>query len=117
MKNPLDPRHLKRIKLLEKLFSWEFSESIPKDQDLKKIIEHLSLIDEKIAGCAPQWSLDKMAKIDLAILRLATYELAVVRKEPYKVVIDEAIELAKYYGSDKSANLINGVMGAIYQKL
>mgnify|MGYP000557150747 CR=1 FL=1 len=115
MKNPLDPRHQKREELLQSVFSWDFTKKDQaRNKDLVKLLEKLSEIDEKIIQAAPAWPLDKIAKVDLAILRLAVNELTIVKKEPPKVVIDEAIELGKKYGSDSSASFINGVLGTIY---
>ena len=60
--------------------------------------------------------ISKIAKIDVAILRLAVYELIFEKNTPPKVIIDEAIELAKEYGSDSSPSFVNGVLGSIYKK-
>ncbi len=73
-------------------------------------------IDEQIQACAPDWPLAQINRVDLAILRLALYELK-TNDTPYKVVIDEAVELAKEYGSDSSAKFINGVLGCAITKL
>lgn len=117
MKNPLDPRHKKREDLLKLIFSWGFTKkNAAKNSNLKKVIRKLKSIDQKITTTAPAWPIDKIAKVDLAILRLAVYELTIVKKEPPKVLIDEAIELAKRYGSDSSPAFINGVLGTIYNK-
>lgn len=70
-------------------------------------------IDELIKNAAPEWPLDKISRIDLAILRLATFELTIEKKEPPKAVIDEAIEIAKEYGNPNSPGFINGVLGTI----
>lgn len=112
MKTASDPRHQKRISQMQKLFSWGFQSSIH-DKEIDPILEKLPQIDERIQTCAPEWPLEKIAKIDLAILRLATYELTERKNEPAKVIIDEAIELAKSYGNDNSAKFINGVLGSI----
>ena len=112
MKTASDPRHQKRINEMQKLFSWDFQNAIH-DPDIDPIIVKIPEIDKKIQECAPEWPLTKIAKIDLAILRLATYELTEHKSEPEKVIIDEAIELAKSYGNDNSAKFINGVLGSI----
>ncbi len=75
---------------------------------------HLDLIDERIQQAAPQWPMGQMALVDKAIMRLAVYELLFVPENPPKVVINEAIELAKLYASDSSPRFINGVLGTIY---
>jgi len=74
-------------------------------------------IDNIIQAAAPEWPTNKIAKIDLAILRLATNELLVEKKEPPKVIIDEAVELAKAFGNDNSAKFVNGVLGTILKSL
>ena len=61
------------------------------------------------------WPVDKLNKIDLAILRLAIYELENLEVPP-KVVIDEAVELAKEFGSENSPSFVNGVLGTIYKE-
>lgn len=114
MKTALDPRHKKRKKIVKKLFSYSFQKK-EIDSDLKPIIDNLKKIDALITDCAPEWPVKKLNKIDLAILRLAIYEL-ISKKNPKKVIIDEAIELAKEYGSQNSAKFINGVLGAVLTK-
>lgn len=74
-------------------------------------------IDSAIQTAAPEWSIEKIAKIDLAILRLAARELMVEKKEPPKVIIDEAVELAKAFGNDNSPKFVNGVLGTILKEI
>jgi N utilization substance protein B len=62
---------------------------------------------------APEWPLDQMAIIDRNVLRIAIYEFAVAEMTPTRVAINEAIELAKLYGSDSSSRFVNGVLGAL----
>ena len=112
MKTSSDPRHQKRISLMQELFTQSFQTST-NSQEITPILSHLPEIDKLIIKAAPDWPVDKIAKIDLSILRLATYELAIAKKEPPKVVIDEAIELAKEFGNDQSANFVNGALGSI----
>lgn len=97
---------------MQKLFSVSFHDD-PADGDIVPIIEHQTELDRLIARAAPEWPIDKISKVDLAILRLAAYELMIEKKEPPKVVIDEAIELAKTFGNDLSPQFINGALGAI----
>lgn len=73
-------------------------------------------IDKAIETSAPQFPVDKISKIDVAVLRLAVYELLFEKSQPQKVIIDEAIELAKEFGGDKSPSFINGVLGHILKK-
>jgi transcription antitermination protein NusB len=70
-------------------------------------------LDAFIAENAPEWPLDQVAAIDRNILRMALWEFAVYGKTPLKVAINEAVELAKVYGSDSSSRFINGVLGSL----
>ncbi len=70
-------------------------------------------LDEVITEHAPEWPLDQVAIIDRNILRIALWEFAVAKCTPIKVAINEAIELAKVYGSDSSSRFINGVLGSL----
>ncbi len=112
MKNPLDPRHKKRQKLVEDLFKLEFLKQkvLP---ETKNIISQQGLIDKTIEKSAPEFPIEKINRTDLAILRLAVYELLIEKKQPPKVIIDEAVELAKEYGGDTSPAFVNGVLGNI----
>ena len=112
MKTALDPRHKKRQKIVEDLFKIEFHTQ-PISPDSKEVIQHKDLLDEKIHTAAPEVPIDKINKVDLAILRLAVFELLITKKEPPKVIVDEAIELAKEYGGENSPAFINGALGKI----
>lgn len=112
MKTPFDPRHQRRIRLMQSLFSNSFPGGVP-EKEVSEILGQTPVLDEKIQIAAPEWPIDKIAKIDLAILRLAVYELLIEKKEPPKVVIDEAIELSKTFGNDASPGFVNGVLGTI----
>jgi N utilization substance protein B len=79
------------------------------------IVANIEKIDDLIQKSAPDWPLDQVAVIDKTILRLATYELIIDRSVPAKVVINEAVELAKSFGSDNSSKFINGVLGTLYR--
>lgn len=70
-------------------------------------------LDNFIAQHAPEWPLDQVAVIDRNILRIALWEFAVAGVTPIKVAINEAIEMAKIYGSDSTPRFINGVLGAL----
>ncbi|PIP57353.1 transcription antitermination factor NusB, partial [Candidatus Woesebacteria bacterium CG22_combo_CG10-13_8_21_14_all_39_10] len=85
-----------------------------RDDIVVKILRNKKRLDKKIEESAPEWPIDKLNRIDLAILRLAVYELE-QKEAPPKVIIDEAVELAKEFGSDNSASFINGVLGTIYK--
>lgn len=112
MKTSLDPRHKRRQKLIEELFELDFKFQNGK---IKKhpIFDNKNIIDEKIHIAAGEFPIDKINKVDLAILRLAVYELLIEKKEPPKVIIDEAIELAKEFGGETSPGFINGALGNI----
>lgn len=101
---------------MQQLFSFSFRDS-DIGTESAPIISNLTNIDSRIASSAPEWPLNKIAKIDLAILRLAVWELLFDRKEPQKVVIDEAVELAKSFGNEHSAKFVNGVLGTILKCL
>lgn len=112
MKTPYDPRHQKRQKIIESLFKIEFHKQ-KIDKNAADIIMKRDFLDGKIKKAAPEFPIDKINKVDLSILRLAVYELLVEKKEPPKVIVDEAIELAKEYGGETSPSFINGALGNI----
>lgn len=70
-------------------------------------------LDHFIAEHAPEWPLDQVAIVDRNILRIALWEIAVDDQTPIKVAINEAVELAKIYGSDSAARFVNGVLGSL----
>ncbi|MCB0103319.1 MAG: transcription antitermination factor NusB [Anaerolineales bacterium] len=70
-------------------------------------------LDHVIAKYAPEWPMDQVAAIDRNILRMACWEFAVSRETPVKVAINEAVELAKLFGSDSTARFVNGVLGTL----
>ena len=70
-------------------------------------------LDQIIAKYAPEWPLDQIAAIDRNILRMALWEFAVYHETPIKVAINEAVELAKQFGSDSAPRFVNGVLGAL----
>ena len=80
---------------------------------VKGVVEHRALLDATIHIFAPEWPVDQMAIVDRNILRQAILEFAVQARTPVGVAIDEAVQLAKLYGSDSSASFVNGVLGAI----
>lgn len=115
MKAKSDPRHQMRVKTMKQLFAKSFQDSsFSKSSDAYEVFKNRTAIDKLIANCAPAWPIDQIAPVDLATLRLAVWELKFKKKkEPYKAIIDEAIEIAKEYGSQASPNFINGVLGSI----
>ncbi len=110
----MDPRHKERLKIVQELYSEAFIHQSKLSDETKQVITSLELIDSFIKKFAPKFPLDKIAKIDLAILKLAVYELKLEKKQPAKVIINEAVELAKELGSEKSYAFINAVLGKIY---
>ncbi len=78
-----------------------------------RLIEKLPEIDEKIEEKAKRWKLDRIAKAELAIMRLAIYEALYDEGVPVGVAVNEAVELAKIYGEDNGAAFVNGILGKI----
>lgn len=113
MKRHADPRHLHRIKLMQELFSWNFHPKAKFSGEIKKIKAKLKKIDALIQKSAPDRPITQINKIDLAILRLSVFELIIEKSTPPKVVIDEAVELGKEFGSDSSPSFINGALGQL----
>ena len=85
------------------------------NDNAKAILKMKDFLDDKIKKAAPAWPVDKLNRIDLAILRLAVYELT-QSKTPPKVIIDEAVELAKEFGAESSPSFVNGVLGTIFKE-
>lgn len=136
MKSKTDPRHAARELALSSIFCWLFSEQngdealelskelLELNQQEHQLLDdiasgvknHINEIDKIIEQSAPEWPLDKIAKVDLVILRIAVYELVFSKKTPTRVAIDEAVELAKEYGNDTSPKFVNGVLGTVTEK-
>jgi N utilization substance protein B len=89
----------------------EFSRTI-----IRSVIPIRSLLDAFIAEHASDWPIDQVAIIDRNILRIALWEITVYSQTPTKVAINEAIELAKTYGSDSAPRFVNGVLGALAER-
>ena len=79
--------------------------------------DHLDAIDESITDASRNWRLDRMSRVDRNILRLATLELRDSPKVPVKVVINEAVELAKQFGASESPAFVNGLLDRIAQRM
>jgi len=77
------------------------------------VVPIIDQLDKIVSEHAPEWPLDQVAVIDRNILRIALWEFAVAQITPVKVAINEAIELAKIYGSDSSSRFVNGVLGSL----
>ena len=135
-------RHLSRSVILQTLFEWDFKgkpdteigEILKRNCDefapglddmpfMENLAEHVvrkkDIIDEIITKAAPEWPIDKINAVDRNILRIGLAELLFGdhKEVPPKVSINEAIELAKTFGSDSSSRFINGVLGAVYKEL
>jgi N utilization substance protein B len=78
--------------------------------------ENLQRCDELIGACAIKWRLSRLSPVDKSILRLAVYQLEYCLDIPSKVAINEAIELAKKFSTDKSPSFVNGVLDAVLRK-
>lgn len=101
---------------------WEIHPAKPQIVDyttilVKGTLEKREEIDELISAHSSHWKIDRMAVTDRNIIRLGTYELLAERSVPSKVVINEAIEIAKKFGATDSATFINGVLDSIHQQL
>ena len=82
---------------------------------LKGVLAHKNEIDALIQAHAPNWPVQQLSVVDRNILRLAIFEISIENKVPLKAAINEAVELAKTFGSESSPKFINGVLGAISQ--
>ncbi len=80
------------------------------------VLEHQDVLDGFIHEHAPEWPLEQMAYIDRNILRMAIFEFAVDGSTPVKVAINEAVELAKSFGSDSAPRFVNGVLGSLVDR-
>ena len=76
-----------------------------------------SVIDERIADAARNWRVERMTVLDRLVLRLAVHEIMEHPETPPRVVIDEAIDLARSYSGDEAAKFVNGVLDGVYRKL
>ncbi len=86
---------------------------------VKNLVDHLDEVDDLIKKAAPTWPFDQINIVDRNILRLGISELVFGNPEevPFKVAVNEAVELAKTFGGDSSARFINGVLGTIYDQM
>lgn len=136
-------RHLGRIVALQTLYECELRQSIGDTIDISEVtdrnlerykesiddrdfvaglvngvLDKTEEIDAKLQPLAPEWPLDQIARVDRVTLRIGLYELLYAGKTvPPKVAINEAVELAKAFGSDNSSKFINGVLGTAYRTL
>jgi transcription antitermination protein NusB len=115
----IDPRHERRAQLMQTVFALMFSGEEVQDlnelqhiDEAREIIKKSDSLDEKIILFAPERPLTEVNQVDLAIMRIIIFE-SQEKNTPKKVLIDEAIELAKEYGSDSSPKFVNGVLGKV----
>ncbi|MDA1317115.1 MAG: transcription antitermination protein NusB [bacterium] len=120
----MDPRHTIRLHTVQNLFAISFSpDESKKVPPFKKnglyleVLKNESEVNKHISKHAPKFPLDRIARIDLCILQLALYELLILKKDPTKVIINEAIELAKELGNDRSFAFINAVLGSVVDEI
>ncbi|MBO5488795.1 MAG: transcription antitermination factor NusB [Eubacterium sp.] len=83
------------------------------EEKMEQMIALLPEIDERISKCSKGWKINRIAKAELAILRLAVYEAKYDETVPVGVAVNEAVELAKQYGDDNGASFVNGILGSI----
>jgi N utilization substance protein B len=105
------PADIYKLRLEENPLSDELSEFAR--QIIFGVLPLTQSLDQIIAKYAPEWPLDQIAAIDRNILRMALWEFAVYHDTPIKVAINEAVELAKQFGSDSAPRFVNGVLGAL----
>lgn len=107
--------HPPGIVLEERLLENEMDEKLADfaRQIVTGVLPLVAQLDLFIAKHAPEWPLDQVAIIDRNILRIALWEIALSGQTPMKVAINEAVELAKLYGSDSTARFVNGVLGSL----
>ncbi|MEK7096469.1 MAG: transcription antitermination factor NusB [Patescibacteria group bacterium] len=129
-------RHLSRLVAMQTLYEWDFRKgsdlSEIKERNIeeykneldanfvKDIVDYVSknteAVDKEISVSAPEWPIEQIALIDKTILRIAIYEMVFKKETPPKVIINEAIELAKQFGGNSSSKFVNGVLGTLYDK-
>jgi transcription antitermination protein NusB len=87
------------------------------DDLVRGVSKHEADLDAELQPVAPEWPIDQIARMDRVILRMGLYELKHSKSVPPKVVINEAVELAKAFGSENSSKFVNGVLGTILRQL
>lgn len=93
--------------------SWKEKDKTYIFEKVEKISEKLEEIDAKINEVSEGWKTGRMGKVDLTLIRLAVYEMLYEEDVPAKVAINEAVELAKQYGTDNSSSFVNGVLAKL----
>jgi N utilization substance protein B len=132
-------RHLSRTIAMQSLFEWDFNGQKDELSGIVKnhirefagaeddsgfifeladgVAQNLQQIDGIIVKNAPEWPLDQIPPVDRNVLRMGIFELMLFKQVPPKVVINEAVELAKTFGGESSGKFVNGVLGALYKEI
>ena len=130
---PISHRHIARIVTLQTLFELEFAANSPESilertieikaltgeaaafagELVRGVLTNKQLLDDTIRRFAPAFPVDQLFPMDRNILRLALYEMLISKTTPPKVVVNEAVELAKEFGADTSPKFVNGVLGSV----
>jgi N utilization substance protein B len=137
----MGPRRKGRILAVQSLFAWDFSQAAVEDlilfpwareedsglieetaRDFARLliagtIENIEPVDAEISKCLEHWDFKRLNKIDLAILRMSVFSFLFMKDIPVSVVIDEAIDISKEFGTDDSYRFINGVLDGIRKTL
>lgn len=108
-----DPLEVEDIDLFIDNFEYNESEAKYIRSGYDIISNNLDIIDEKIAENLKNWSFERLYMIDKSILRVSVYELMFLKEIPKEVIANEAVEIAKKYGTKDSSKLINGILGTI----
>ncbi len=108
-----EPDEVVERRVAEESFDTQ-SEAFLKDVS-RGVLAHLGEIDDIISGFAPSWPLNQMAIVDRNLLRIAVYEIVIWGATPPKVAVNEAVELAKAFGSESSPKFVNGVLGSVME--
>jgi len=83
------------------------------DACVRGVAEHLDTIDKRVVAASQNWRLERMSRVDRNLLRLGTFELLFRTDVPRAVILDEAVELAKSFGTDESSGFVNGVLDRV----
>lgn len=86
------------------------------DKLVQGVVKHQAALDKLLQPLAPEWPIDQIARMDRVVLRIGAYELVHATDVPPKVVINEAVELAKAFGGENSSKFINGVLGSLLRQ-
>jgi N utilization substance protein B len=110
--------HAHESVLADRLSDYELEDSLEDfaSRLVRGIIPIRKELDAYIAEHAPEWPIDQISIIDRNLIRMAVWEFAVSDETPVKVAINEAVELAKRYGSDSSSRFVNGVLGSLAER-